>query len=159
MPESRLPQHHRQECIRFFNDPPFTTAFLTKPIGAAHYAVDPIFGRGERDDVCSWISVSGSIDCEYVSQQLLVCTALHDNLARPASGAFPGCRHSLRPQNHEEEVLRRLRRTETDQETSSKYQVHTSNLLTLSNSRAEQAQGRSTGHDFRSSVPAHHSRQ
>ena len=39
--------------------------------------------------------------------------------------------YPLSPQNDETEVLRRLRLAEADQETSLKYKVYTSNLLTL----------------------------
>ncbi|KAI1797211.1 hypothetical protein LXA43DRAFT_983264 [Ganoderma leucocontextum] len=98
---------HRLDCIGF-GDPPFTPAFLTNPIGDARYAVDPLFGRGERDGIGTWISVSSSIDC--------TLSAL----------VYP-----LRPQNDEAEIRRRLRRAETDRGTALKYKAHTSNLLTL----------------------------
>ncbi|PIL35663.1 hypothetical protein GSI_02393 [Ganoderma sinense ZZ0214-1] len=102
---------HQQECLGFY-DPPFTTVFLTTPIGQARYAVDPLFGRGDRDGICVWLSVRGAIDCAL--SQLV---------------------YPLRPQSDGAETRGQLRRAEADAATSLKYRVHANSLLTLVQNR------------------------
>ncbi|TFK94079.1 hypothetical protein K466DRAFT_22902 [Polyporus arcularius HHB13444] len=50
---------HRSECTNF-KAPPFTTTFMTQPIGSLKYALATVFARGYRDGVGCWISIRGT---------------------------------------------------------------------------------------------------
>ncbi|KAI0714258.1 hypothetical protein C8T65DRAFT_828789 [Cerioporus squamosus] len=98
---------HRAECAGFAR-PPFTTSFLTEPIGDHKYPQDPVFARGHMNGIGFWVSVSGSVDCAL------------QTLASP-----------LRPIKNPLEHMRRERRMLQDPSLVVKHKAYIPNLLTL----------------------------
>ena len=52
---------HRDDCKNFVQ-PPFTTAFLTDPVGNAKFPQAPIFASGQKEGVGCWVSIHGGAD-------------------------------------------------------------------------------------------------
>ncbi|TFK94086.1 hypothetical protein K466DRAFT_658079 [Polyporus arcularius HHB13444] len=98
---------HKAECAGFVH-PPFTTSFLTEPLGDDKYPQDPLFAKGHLNGVGFWVSVSSSVDCAL------------QTLANP-----------LRPIKDPLEYNRRDIRMLEDPNLGVKYKARTRNLLTL----------------------------
>ncbi|RDX57373.1 hypothetical protein OH76DRAFT_1395171 [Lentinus brumalis] len=97
---------HKEECSEFVH-PPFTTAFLTEPVGDAKYARDPVFAKGSLNGVGCWVSVKGG---SYARLQ-----NLHNGL----------------PPKSLEENMEREKMAALYPEVAGQHRIYTSCLLTL----------------------------
>ncbi len=112
--------------------PPFTTAFLTEPVGDAKYARDPVFAKGSLNGVGCWVSVKGG------SYARLVESADSDVSDSPCTNTDADF-HLVRLQNlHNglppkslEENMEREKMAALYPEVAGQHRIYTSCLLTL----------------------------